>query len=170
MRHKFEVEQKYRVNNPLALRRAILKAGARAVGRGIESNELYDFKKSLRKRRSILRLRLSHFGGLLTFKGPCLKSAFKKRVEMETAVDYNAARAILKLAGFRVVAKYKKKREEFRLGSAHITLDYLSGFGWFAEIEAAPGQILRVQKKIGLASKDREDRSYLQMIYGKNWR
>jgi adenylate cyclase class IV len=53
---------------------------------------------------------------------------------------------VLELAGFRVVARYDKKREEFKLGSAHLVIDYLSGFGWFVEIEAEPEKIISIEK------------------------
>lgn len=171
MKRQFEIERKYRIQNPSVMRRRILETGAKLDGKGAEKNELFDFKGSLRRRGAILRLRRFSASAFLTFKGPRVKGIFKKRIEAETPVHYEAVKSILELAGFRAVAKYNKRRESFKLGPAHITLDYLSGFGWFMEIEAAPKTILALQKKLGLSEKQREDRSYPQMVYGsKNWR
>lgn len=162
----YEVEQKYRIQNPGDIRRKLKSLKARKISSGVESDEFYDEKNRLYQQRSILRLRQTAEGkGLLTFKGPRLKSRFKKRVEIQTAVDHKAAQVILQLAGFECRARLQKRREEYRLGSAHVTLDHLRGIGWFVEIEAAARQIPLIAKKLSL--KSREDRSYLQMYLKK---
>lgn len=162
----FEVEQKYRLKNPSALRRRLRGLGAKKIRSGQESNELFDFKKMLRLQASILRLR--RFGkekkGLLTFKGPRLKGRYKKRVEIETLVPWVQARALLRAAGFQAVAVYSKERDEFVLGKAHVTVDYLHQHGWFLEIEGPPAEIARLEKKLGLSARDWEARSYLEIL------
>lgn len=162
----FEVEQKYRLKDPAAVRSILCRLGAKKIRSGFESNELFDLEGILRLNASVLRLRRhgKETQGLLTFKGPCLKSRYKKRVEIETLIPWAQARALLQSAGFKVVRKYSKKREEFVLGKAHVTLDQLLKKGWFLEIEAPPALIPGLQKKLGLSSKDREERTYLEIL------
>lgn len=162
----FEVEQKYRITNPAVIRKRLKILGAKRIARGLEKNEIWDLGNLVRRKASVLRLRTHDGKGTLTFKGPRLKSKFKKRLEVESEVHSGPIRTLLNLLGFKVIAQYKKEREEYRLGSAHVTLDHLGRLGWFVEIEAAPKHIEKIAAKLGLASKDREERSYLEMIYG----
>lgn len=162
----FEIEQKYRLKDPAKVRAILRKMGARKITGGIETNEFFDRGKELRGKKLAMRLR--QFGGkaTLTLKGPRLASRFTKRMEIEAPVDYRSLKSILGLAGFKVVMRYKKKRELYRLGRSLITLDHLPGFGRFLEIEGQPQAIQRIEKKLGLARSDREKKSYLQMMFG----
>ncbi len=54
----FEVEQKYRVQDPKAIRVLLKKIGARKISGGAESNEFFDREGSLRRKKMALRLRL----------------------------------------------------------------------------------------------------------------
>lgn len=168
MKH-FEIEQKYRIKDPSKIRVLLRRLCARKIHSGNEYNELYDFNGQLRANRSILRLRQWGKKALLTFKGPRLKSKYKKRVEIETVVNFKSTRFLLQQLGFRLIARYRKKREEFRLGPAAVTLDYLSKVGWFVEIEGRPKNIEVAARKLGLSNKDVEPRSYLQILY-PSWR
>src|SRR3989338_5754975 len=109
----YEIEQKYRIQHPLSVRRHLIRLGAKKIHGGIEQNELLDLKNTLRKKGCLLRLRKSgNTLSKLTFKGVRLKGRFKKRLEIETIVDYDRAKEIFKFLGFVVSAKYTKKREE----------------------------------------------------------
>lgn len=163
---KFEIEQKYKIRNPAPVRRQLKKMGARLVVSGAEKNELWDFGNLLKKKNSVLRLREAGGKATLTFKGPRLKSKYKKRIETETSVNAQAMRLILKTLGYKIRVCYDKKREGYDLKNAHVTLDQLKGFGWFVEIEAEPEKIETLARKFGFTAKDREERSYLEMIYG----
>ena len=161
----YEIEQKYRIAKPDPIRKRLRSLGAKRISSGTEQDWFYDLDGRLLKQRSILRLRKTAKGeGLLTFKGPRIKARYKKRVEVQTAVDFDAAKKVLELSGFKVSAKLQKQREEYKLGGAHITLDYLAGIGWFVEIEAAAKNISTAAKKLLLTSAMREERSYLQMF------
>ena len=168
MKH-FEIEQKYRIKNPSKVRALLRRLGAIKIHAGNEYNELYDLSGQLRAKQSILRLRRWGAKALLTFKGPRLKSKYKKRIEIETPVDFKSSQSLLSELGFRVIAEYRKKREAFRLGSAIVTLDCLFGVGWFVEIEGQPKSIEITARKLGLSEKDLEERSYLQIVY-PSWR
>jgi adenylate cyclase class IV len=83
---------------------------------GFERNELFDCDDRLR--RQDLKLRLRCHGGkiaMLTLKGPRQNEHQKTRMEVETPVEYKAAKRILELLDFRVKETYSKLREEFRL-------------------------------------------------------
>ena len=113
-------------------------------------------------------MRLRRYGkkATLTVKGPRLRSKFTKRMELETEVDYAVVRSILLLSGFEVMMRYHKHRELYQYRQTHVTIDRLAKFGSFLEIEGTCRSISRVAADLGLEDKDRETRSYLQMIFG----
>lgn len=163
----FEIEQKFRLRDPGAIRSILKRNRAKKISAGKECNEFFDRKKFLRKQKIALRLR--HWGGrkaLLTLKGPRLKAKFTKRFEIETPILYPLARKLLKRLGLKICMRYSKQRETYRWGSALVVLDHLKGFGWFLEIEAAPRKIVWLAKEMRLGSRDREEKSYLQMLFG----
>jgi predicted adenylyl cyclase CyaB len=162
----FEIEQKYRLEDPAKIRTILKKLGARRIASGVETNEFYDRGDFLGKQKVALRLR--RFGNgpaTLTLKGPRIKARFTKRMEIETPVDIAAARALLKFLGCQVLRRYSKKRELYELGETAVTVDFLKKFGWFLEIEGRPQSIKRIEKKLGFQDKDREERSYLQLLF-----
>lgn len=168
MRH-FEIEQKYRLRDPQLIRALLKKVGAKKVSGGREDNEFFDKKGFLKKQRIALRLR--HYTGrraTLTLKGPRLKSRFTKRLEIETPVEYQPTRELLTRLGFKIWMRYAKQREVFRWKKAIVTVDQLRGFGTFLEIEASPDRIASLAKVFGLRPSDREERSYLHMLF--NWK
>jgi predicted adenylyl cyclase CyaB len=160
-----EIEQKYRLKDPKRVRAVLKKIRARKIAGGSETNEFFDRGKELRRKRFAMRLRKYGKSATLTLKGPRLKSRFTKRLEIETPVDHALMRNILRLAGFKIIMRYKKERELYRFGKSLITLDRLSGFGRFLEIEGRPQEIQKIEKKLGLCTADREPRSYLHMLF-----
>ena len=164
-----EIEQKYRLKDPVKARILLKRMGARSIASGVESNEFFDRGNELRQKKSALRLR--QFGGkaVLTLKGPRQVSRFTKRMEIETPVEYRSFRKILGLAGFKIVMRYKKQRETYKIGAAEVTVDFLREFGWFLEIEGAPQAIKKIERKLGLTHTDREERSYLHMLFHQKY-
>jgi len=161
----FEIEQKYRLKDPKPFRAALKKMGARKIAEGAEANEFFDRGKQLRGKRLALRLRQYGKKAVLTLKGPRLKSRFTKRIEIETPVIYRSMKTIFGLAGFKVVMHYKKERELYRFGKSLVALDWLPRLGRFLEIEGEPQAIKKIERRLGLQTKDREERSYLQMLF-----
>lgn len=161
----FEIEQKYRIKDPKRVREVLKRMGARKIAEGIETNEFFDLGKQLRRKRLAMRLRTYGKKAMLTLKGPRLKSRFTKRMEIETPVDYALMKSILHLAGFKVVMHYRKERELYRLGKSLVALDRLLKFGWFLEIEGQPKSIGKTEKRMKLHTKDREEKSYLHMLF-----
>ena len=164
---KIEIEQKYRIKNLSEIRYKLKKLKAKKIIGGIETNELLDSGKFLEKKKTILRLRkIGKKDGSLTLKGPRMRGEFTKRMELETCVKFEEAKSILKFLGFKVRARYKKKREILRIGQTLITLDFLPRFGWFLEIEGSVKDNYFFEKKLNLKPLDREKRSYLEMLFG----
>jgi len=162
----FEIEQKYRLKDPAKIRAILKKLGAKRIASGVEANEFYDHGNFLGKQKVALRLRRFGKGpAVLTLKGPRIKTRFTKRMEIETPVDYASAKALLEFLGCQVLGQYSKRRELYKLGKASVTVDFLEKFGWFLEIEGASQLIGKIEKKLGLQSKDREERSYLKMLF-----
>jgi adenylate cyclase, class 2 len=164
-RNSVEREQKYRIADVQAVRRLLLRLGAKPHASGFERNEIFDNGDLLRSQGRKLRLRRhgNHIA-MLTLKGPRLGGAHKARMEVETPVDYEAAKRILELLDFRVNETYSKLREEYRLDGCPVCLDHLPDCGWFVEIEGSPGKITALSKLLGLRAADRERRSYRKLI------
>ena len=72
---------------------------------------------------------------MLTFKGPPRASPMKLREELETAMaDGRTALEILERAGFTLVFRYEKYREEFRHDDVVVAIDE-TPIGTFVELE-----------------------------------
>lgn len=161
-----EIEQKFKCRGPARIRAKLKAAGAKKVASGMEINDLYDKKNELARQKTILRLRKhSKQEATLTVKGPKIKDRFTKRFEAETAVNFKEMAEVLRALGYKKVRSYVKSRELYEVQGAHITLDCIGKFGWFCEIEGSSQKISLWMKKLGLTSKDREERSYLEMLF-----
>ena len=101
---------------------------------------------------------------VLTLKGPRMSGRQKTRMEVETPVEYEAAKRILELLDFRVKETYSKLREEYRLDGCAVCLDHIPNSGWFVEIEGPTGKIRDIARRLGLQSADQEHRSYRKLI------
>jgi adenylate cyclase, class 2 len=164
-RDSVEREQKYRVARIDTIRRRLLKLGAQVHASGFERNELFDCDDRLR--RQGLKLRLRCHGGkiaMLTLKGPRRNGQQKTRMEVETPVEYEAAKRILELLDFRVKETYSKLREEYRLDGCAVCLDRIPNTGCFVEIEGPRRKISHTARRLGLRPADREHRSYRKLI------
>ncbi len=159
---RFEIEQKFRVKNPALVRKKIRSLKARRVSSGFEENQVFDLARL--GVEGILRLRKTGKKGKLTFKGPRLDGVYKKRVEVESDVDHGSMHTIFQLLNWKPFFRYSKTREEYKLGKIFITLDYLKGKGWFAEIEASEKDIRKTALKLGFKDSDREERTYLEIL------
>jgi predicted adenylyl cyclase CyaB len=164
-RASVEREQKYRVARLDAIRRRLLKLGAQVHASGFERNELYDCNDRLGRQGLKLRLRC-HGGKIarLALKGPRQNGRHKTRMEVETPVEYEAAKRILELLDFRVKETYSKAREEYCLDGCAVCLDHIPNTGWFVKIEGSQRKINQTARSLGLRSADREHRSYRKLI------
>ncbi len=164
-RNSVEREQKYRIADVRVIRQRLLRLGATAHASGFERNEIFDCGDRLRNAGRKLRLRRhGNHVAMLTLKGPRLGGAHKARMEVETPVDYEAAKRILELLDFRVNETYSKLREEYRLDGCQVCLDHIPESGWFVEIEGTAKKIGLIAGRLGLRTADRERRSYRKII------
>ena len=161
-----EIEVKFWVEDPAALRAAILAMGCRSSGRVFESNFCYDDRRrSLKNRRALLRLRRDS-GARLTFKAvPATEdAAFKVFREMEVAVDdFDTMAGILEAIGFQRTRVYEKWRETFSCAGVQLCLDTLP-MGTFLEIEGPRRSIGAVARRLGLPWEQRILANYLEMF------
>ena len=163
-----ETEIKLRVADVSAARDALARAGAAlARARHLEDNVLYDDGYgSLRTAGTVLRLRTTPDGGVLTFKGPREDhDGLKSREERETGVaDPEALRAILGRLGFRPLFRYQKYRETWRHRGQEIEVDE-TPIGAFLEIEGDVEGIHAVAKELGFSRADYVLESYVALFF-----
>ena len=121
-----EREVKLRFDDPETARGAVLAAGGTPIrGRRLQEDCLLDTEdERLRRRRSVLRVRMESGRSFLTFKGPVQPSVVKVREELETFIgDGTLMLRVLEELGFRVWFRYQKYREEFALDDVMIAID-----------------------------------------------
>jgi adenylate cyclase class 2 len=148
------------------VRERLRAAGAELGSVDEEKNVLFE-SPDRRLRAAGQTLRIRYFGGrhdaVLTFKGPADEHAsFKSRDEWEVDVSDGAvAQHIFESLGFRPTTTYHKRRENWRLRDARVSLDSLKS-GDYVEIEADAETIDRVRGDLGL-----EDRPHITAGYAK---
>jgi adenylate cyclase class 2 len=163
-----ETEIKLRLADVSAARAALAGAGAVLVReRHFEDNVLFDDREGkLRSGGTVLRLRTTSRGGVLTFKGPREDhDGLKSREERESAVDDpGALRVILRRLGYRPVFRYQKYRETWRHREQEIEVDE-TPIGAFLEIEGDAEGIHAVAAELGFARSDYVLDSYVALFF-----
>jgi len=181
---KLEVEQKFRVADPAALRKRLESLGIRfaAPFRQVDAyfnHPARDFAVS----DEALRIRSIGDKNFVTYKGPKLDKAVKTRKELEQPLVGGREAAerfeeLLLALSFRPSARVVKHRSaaEFEHAGTHfeIVWDEVEEVGTFveielvveqSEIETAKRKILALQQELGLDEVER--RSYLEMLLEK---
>ena len=166
-----ETEVKIRINDLSVLRKRLKKLGFHTVhARSLEDNTLFDTPdRSLRKVRSILRLRQYGSRWWVTYKGtPEPDQHYKTRLELESEVNNpEAIRAIWTVLGLVPVFRYQKYRSQFGPVSARgkreppleIALDE-TPIGDFMELEGSRSAIDRIARQLGYSRTDYSTASY----------
>jgi adenylate cyclase class 2 len=162
-----EVEVKLRIADPGAARETLRRLGAQlARERHFEDNLLFDDAQgSLLARGTVLRLRRTPQGGVLTYKGPRgVQDGVKSREERETAVDGpDAVGAILQNLGYRPIFRYQKYRETWTYRGQEIEVDE-TPIGVFLEIEGDADGIHAVAAELGYGRDDYVTESYVGLF------
>jgi adenylate cyclase class 2 len=151
-----EREIKLHFDDPDAARVAVLAAGGTPVrGRRLQEDCLLDTPDELlRKRRSVLRVRMESGRSFLTFKGPVQPSVMKLREELETIVgDGTLMLRVLEELGYHVWFRYQKYREEFALDDVMIAVDE-TPVGTYVEIEGGERGIATTTQALGRRPSD----------------
>ena len=163
-----ETEVKLRLSSAEDARARLRRAGARIVReRHLEENVLYDDAAgTLRARGSVLRLRETPHGGVLTFKGPReIEGGVKSREERESAVEDAAEiRAILERLGYRPLFRYQKYRESWAHRGQRVEVDE-TPIGHFLEIEGEAEGIRAVAAELGFSPADFVSESYVGLFF-----
>ena len=156
-----ELELKARVDDPDALRQALIAAGAELVYRGAMLDRRFDRKERLRKRDEVVRLRVYHPAdrsaewGVLCWKGPVgERDGYRHREEWESRVDDpRAVLVVLRHLGYKVVLQIDRTVEQYRLGDATLRLEWYPAMDVLLEVEGSPDDIERAIAATGLARK-----------------
>ena len=129
-----EMEAKFRLRDPDAMRARLRAAGAHAAPAVLEHNTYFDTPEAtLRRSGRGLRVRREQVEGgesrtVLTFKGPRLPGGLKIRQEEELSVNSaETAEALLRGLGFEPTLRFQKRRENYQLSAARVSLDELPG-------------------------------------------
>ena len=157
-----EREIKLRFGDPRTAQSAVLAAGATPLrARRLQEDSLLDTPdEMLRRRRSVLRVRMEAGRTLLTFKGPVQPSPMKLREELETIVsDGTLLLRLLEELGFFVWFRYEKYREEFVLNDVIVAVDE-TPLGTFVEIEGGAEGIASMAESLGRGPGDYVRDSY----------
>lgn len=179
-----EVEQKFPVTDPAALRSQLAELGA-GQPHEIEQVDIYfahparDFAQT----DEALRLRCVGADNYITYKGPKLDAQTKTRREIEISLSPGKATAqdaqnLVEALGFRSVREVRKTRTELSLTwhehQVTVCLDRVVGLGDFVELEivtpqagmaAAVAAIDQLAARLRLAGSER--RSYLELLLAR---
>ena len=153
-----ELELKARVENPEAVRAAIVAAGAQLVYRGAMLDRRFDRKERLRERDEVVRLRVYHPAdrsgewGVLGWKGPVgTRDGYRHREEWESRVDDpRAVLVVLRHLGYKIVVRVDRAIEQYTLGEATLRLEWYPAMDVLLEVEGTPDEIERAIVATGL--------------------
>ena len=167
---QYEIEVKLRFDDLGAFARAGIFLETE-IARHFEDNWLLDSPDGhLGARAAILRVRSANGKGAITYKekasGQEAASMFKKRVEIETAIeDPESALAVFERLGYRKWFRYQKYRTVYRAtlhddSKLHVMFDE-TPLGSFVELEGAEEIIARAVELLGVTPEDYILESYI---------
>ena len=161
-----EIEVKFFLDAPDAMRDQLVSLGAEGRPRVFETNRRYEVDgEGLRNRGQLLRLR-HDTTWRLTFKSrpPRQDPQFKIYRELEiTLSDGEIMDAILSSLGFQAVQIYEKWRETYVWGNVELCIDILP-FGTFLEIEGPKADIQSAAAALGFRWDKRILKNYLAIF------
>jgi len=165
-----EIEVKLRFDGLDAFARAGIVLEVETA-RHFEDNWLLDSPDChLGERAAVLRVRSAAGGGAITYKemadGVASAPRFKKRVEIETAIDDpESALAVFERLGYGKWFRYQKYRTVYRArlpdGSELLVMFYETPLGPFVELEGEEDVIARAVELLGVTPGEYVLESYL---------
>jgi len=168
-----ELEIKIRVESHEPIRGALRDAGAARVSRVLETNRILDLPDGSLYRagcglrvRSVEVLDGDGLAATLTYKGPREAGRFKRREELEVAVEDAASLlSILQALGYGERIVFEKRRESWRLEDCRVELDEVPLIGTFVEVEGpTEAAIDAAMERLGLAGRATEPQSYVGLL------
>lgn len=177
----YEIELKFRVDDPDRIRREIVRLGGRAADPVPQTDRYFNHPaRDFAQSNEALRVRSLGDRCVVTYKGPVLDREVKTRREIELPIGQSSAEGdefaeMLTLLGFRPVRTVVKVREPFHLewdgAPMELAVDNVEGLGTFVEIETLADDTTRDVRRaavLGLAARlgldQPERRSYLKML------
>lgn len=177
----YEIELKFRVDDPDRIRTEIVRLGGRAAEPVPQTDRYFNHPaRDFAQSSEALRVRSLGAHCVVTYKGPVLDREVKTRREIELPIGHDAADGdefaeMLTLLGFRPVRTVAKVREPFHLewdgAPMELAVDNVDELGTFVEIETLADDatrdvrraaVLSLAAKLGLNQPER--RSYLKML------
>ena len=178
----YEVESKFRVDDPEPIRQALLASNAlECESVAQEDRYLSHPSRNFAETGEALRLRLDGSTNKITYKGAKLGGVAKTREEIEVTFEdgldnRESLTRLFSLLGFQEVAIVRKGRVEFALERGnrlfHVAIDRAERLGSFVEVEtiargeadvpAAQTEVVALANELGLDQP--EPRSYLRML------
>jgi len=153
-----ELELKARVEDPDAVRRALLAAGAQLIYRGAMLDRRFDRKGRLAARDEVVRLRVFHPAdrsgewGVLGWKGPVgQRGGYRHREEWESrSDDPRAVLVVLRRLGYKIVVRIDRAVEQYQIGDATVRLEWYPSMDVLVEVEGRPDAIERAIAATGM--------------------
>lgn len=172
-----EIELKVQVDTLGLIREQLNKRNAQFSGRIHEHDIYYNAPhRDFGTTDEAMRVRYTNEHAVITYKGAKrAKYGLKAREELNTAVESGEVfEQILVRLGFVKTAEVNKWRENYRLGTAAISLDSVDELGTFVEIEVmtdldgpdATEQITTLAKEMGIVGLPILA-SYLELLLSK---
>ena len=172
-----EIELKVQVDTLGHIREQLNKRNAQFSGRIHEHDIYYNAPhRDFGTTDEAMRVRYTNEHAVITYKGAKrAKYGLKAREELNTAVESGEVfEQILVRLGFVKTAEVNKWRENYRLGTAAISLDSVDELGTFVEIEVmtdldgpdATEQINMLAKEMGIVGSPILA-SYLELLRSK---
>jgi adenylate cyclase class 2 len=161
-----EIEVKFFLPNPEAVRTALTTLGASVQSNVFEINHCYEnAEKGLKQAGYLLRLRHDHswrltFKSKPTFNDPQFKIYRELEVGLEDGVSMNA---ILEALGFQPIQIYEKWRETYHWKNTTLCIDTMP-FGVFMEIEGPKTEIIAAAQRLGFEWDKRILTNYLSIF------
>jgi adenylate cyclase class IV len=146
-----EIELKARLEDPEAVRAALVRAGARLEFAGDMLDRRFDRDGALTGREEVLRLRMFRSAdgappfGVLGWKGPpSTVGGYRRRAEAEARVsEPDAIITILERLGFDMTYRIDRRVEVYRLAGAVLRLEWYPAMDVLLEVEGEPAAIER---------------------------
>jgi adenylate cyclase class 2 len=178
---QLEVERKYRVTEPAALRSRLAEFGVKLGDPQRQQDDYFNHPaRDFAVTDEALRIRSIGAENFVTYKGPKLDRIVKTRRELELPIGVGLEAAarfaeLLGALGFRLTAQVVKHRSSaaFDWNGTHyeVCWDEVERLGTFVELEmlveadaaeSARERILALEQALGLTTP--EPRSYLSMV------
>jgi len=138
-----EVELKARVDDRERLLEMIKVAGGIFLREVVQEDYYFSHPCwDLRERDEALRIRKEGSGCILTFKGSRIGKVAKVREEFEVRIeDFKSMVALMQKLGFEKAFIIKKRRSDFTMEGATVSVDSVEGLGEFVEIEIMANEL-----------------------------